>query len=529
VLDVGEGEVGLSIVGRLNFFVGVGAFKHVLALARGTRFSVAAQPGCAAGPDRPRAPCVTVRLDEGRMTLETRRPLQLGSAVSVNEAAGRDETVLVGEAMRPGETRELSLAPEAFALRFDSPQQADDHYVGELERARAGRDPDALMPALRNLLVVRRLTDRHADALALAEEGLVLARAQGNEPWALRFLIDQALATWNLRRDRSAFDLFERAFEIGARLDPDAERADLAALYVRYGNIRFDARDRQNPAADIDLAERLIRRSLELRRGAPGEPPTLALSMSHYALGMLLRLGRKDAAGSSAELNRALDIRRQVLGTRDDVTTAEMMSEAALSLEALADGSPPACPGEGVADPYEPLRRLFDDSLGMLERLSPGRPYRSYAAVARRSADVRRRIGDDLQAHCSAAAIAEAQWRAARDDYRRSLTAWSQQAGNTTTERRFAWRGLAMALIALQDWRGAGQPLAEALSLTREQYCSTPPSPEAPSDRWVADLLELMARQADRVGETERADSHRRAKARPAAICGSTAGTEPGR
>ncbi len=529
-LDVGEGRVSVGLVGRLNFYLGVSAFRQVLALARGTQFSVAAQSGCAATDDRPRAPCVTVQLAEGQVALQTRRPLQLGAAVSASAAAGGDDTVLVTDTMQPGETRSLSLAPESFALRFDSPQQADAHYLDTLERARALRDPDALMPALRNLLVVRRLTDRHADALALAEEGLALARAHGDSVWEFRFLIDQALATWNLRRDRSAFDLFDRAFEIGNRLDADAVRADLAALYVRYGNIRFDARSRQPPLPDeIDLSERLIRRSLALRQGAPGEPPTLALSMSHYALGMLLRIGRADAAASSAELQRALDIRQQVLGARDDVTTAEMMSEAALSMESVIAAAHPGCPKPDVADAYQPVRHLFDTSLAMLQRLSQGRPYRSYAAVARRAADMRWRVGDDLQTLCGNRSLAEAEWRAARDGYRQALAAWDQQSGNTVTERRFAWRGLGQALIALQDWDAAGAPLDQAWALVRTQRCSTPPSPEAPSDNWVVGLWALMARQAEQTGQTARADALRRAMAQPAALCTPAADMEPGR
>lgn len=525
-VDLGEGRVSFSLSGRLGFFFGVTAFKQVLALARSTRFTVDARRHC---DDRPGAPCVEVVLDEGRLNLETRRPLQVGTGAGAGSGSGPasaaaalqdDATVLVVDPMSAGESRSLSLAPEQFALRFDSNQAADTHYVAELERARAGAEPAAVLRALRNLLVVRRLADRHDDALALADEGLALAQRDGDRLWEFRFLIDRAFTTWRLRRDRSALDLFERAFAMSDVIEAADTRTDLGALYARYGNIRFEARDRLRPQADLDIAEALVRRSVQLREAAPGEPPTLDLSMSHYALGLLLRIGRDDPVQSNIHLQRALEIRRQVLGGRDDVSTAEMMSEAALTLERVVADASPTCPAEGAADPYQPARLLFDDSLAMLERLSPDRPYRSFAAVARRSADLRRRSGDWLLADCHAEAAAQAEFAAARSGYERSLAAWSVQPGNTRSERRFAWWGLGRTALRQRAWADADKALQQAYTLALDERCSTPPSPEAPSFDWVAGLLELRAQAAEGGGAPEAAAAHRRLRADLAGLCG---------
>lgn len=496
-LDVGEGRASVSLLGRLDFFFGVTAFKQVLALARGTQFSVGARSRC---NDRPDSPCVEVVLDEGRLELETRRPLQFGSAPS---AAATDEATVVSvEPMDAGERRLLSLEPERFALRFDTPQAADAHFSRELEHARASSDPAATLRALRNLLVVRRLTDRHAEALSLADQGLQLARRANDRLWEFRFLIDQGLVRWQLARDRSALEPFELAFSMADVIATAGARTDLAALYNRYGNIRLDARDREKPRADdVDTAERFIRLGLQLRAEAAGGAPTLDLSMSHYALGMLMRIGRRDAAQSAQHLGRAVEIRRQVLGDRDDVSSAEMMSEAALSVESMVNAGPPSCPRAGAPDPYLGARRLFDDSLSMLRRLSPDRPYRSYAAVSRRRADMLRRIGDRLRETCGDVAAAAASHQAARAGYEQALEAWKAQAGNTGAERRFAWIGLGLSALALDAWADASRAFRQSYELALDERCSTPPPPEAPSFRWIESLVEQWETAAARGGD----------------------------
>lgn len=532
-LDVGEGQASFTLSGRLNFFFGVSAYKRVLALARGTRFTVDARGGCGGRAD---APCVQVQLDEGRLDLETRRPLQL-SATGPLPAATLDEdaTVLVVDALVAGDRRALPLEPEQFALRFDSPQAADAHYSRDLQQARAAGDPAAVLRALRNLLVVRRLADRHDAALALADEGLQLAQREGDRLWTFRFLIDKGFIAWRLQRNRAALEPFERAFAMHDVVQDAGARTDLAALYTRYGNIRFDARDRNQPQADLAIAQDFLQRGLALREAAAGPVPTLDLSMSHYALGMLLRIGRDDAVQSSLHLQRAVQIRRQVLGDRDDVSSAEMMAEAALTAERVASEGRPAClagGGGGGADPAAPFhtaRRLFEDSLAMLQRLSPDPPYRSYAAVARRSADQRRRAGDWLLAGCRADAAAQAEFIAARADYQRSLAAWARQPGNTLTERRFAWRGLGLAALQLRAWAQAEEALQQALALALDDRCSTPPGPEAPSFGWIGDVLDGLAQAADGGGQAEAAAAYRRRRADVESACRPAGGALPQR
>jgi hypothetical protein len=525
-VDVSDGQAGFSLTGRLNFYFGVTAFQKVLALARGTQFSVGANRRCAGSAD---APCVTVRLDEGRLNLETRRPVLLGAAVRPASAGGEDETVVVVDPMIAGETRLLSLEPEKFALQFDTPQAADARFTQELQKARSGGDSLEVLRALRNLLVIRRLNDRHEDALMLAEEGIRLARREGDRLWEFRFLIDQAFTTWRLRRDRSAFDLFDRALGMTDVIEAADTRTDLAALYSRYGNIRFDARNRSDPRPDIDVAEDYARRSLQLREAQAGERPSLDLSMSHYGLGMLLRIGREDAVQASAHLEQALEIRRQVLGQRDDVSTAEMMAEAALTREQVVSQGDLRCPAQGLDDPFAPVRMQLQESAAMLSRLSPpDRQYRSYPAIVRRTADFRRRVGEWLEDHCRSPAAA-AEFRAAQADYERAIDDWAKQPGNTLAERRFALRGLGQTRLRLKEPGAATRALQQAYALAREERCATPPSPEAPSFKWIGELLELLAQSAAANGAANAAAAYRRTSSDVESVCRATTPPEPPR
>jgi tetratricopeptide (TPR) repeat protein len=510
--DVGEGRATFSLFrnfspSRLDFFFGVSSFKRVLALARGTQFAVTASRTCAGSSD---APCVTLQLDEGRLAIETRRPLRLGSVTVPPADVGEDSTVLQTDPMGAGDSRTLSLAPEQFALRFDSPQSAENHYRAQLEHARTAGDVSAVLPALRNLLVVYRVTGRVESELTLAEDGLALADREGDRVWQFRFLIDKAFAMWRLRRDASALPLFERAFAMTDALGAANARTDLASLYGRYSSLRFETRDRAKPQSDLDVAEDYARRALQLREPAPGEPPTLDLAMSLYGLGTMLRIGREDAAQSYRYLSRALDIRHEVLQGRDNLATAETMSEAALSLESVLSKPPLACPAPGEIPVFAPVQTLFDNSLAMLERLSPNTPLRSNAAVARRSADFHRRLGDWLGDTCHQAELASGAWQRARIDYENSLRAWSAQRSNTSAERRFAWRGLGMVQLRLANWGAASAAVQQAYALAIDERCSATPSAEAPSFSWIADLVDLLAQSADGESESNKAEAHRR-------------------
>lgn len=522
-VDVLGGQAGFSLTGRLNFYFGVTAFQKVLALARGTQFSVDANRSCIGGAD---APCVTVRLDEGRLNLETRRPVLLGPAARPPSASGEDETVVVVDPMNAGETRLLSLEPEKFALQFDTPQAAEAHFAQELEKARSDRNPLDVLRALRNLLVIHRLNDRHEDALMLAEEGIRLARRESDRLWEFRFLIDEAFTTWRLKRDRSAFDLFDRAFGMTDVIEAVDARTDLAALYSRYGNIRFDARNRSDPRPDIDVAEDYARRSLQLREAQAGDRPSLDLSMSHYGLGMLLRIGREDAVQASTHLERALEIRRQVLGRHDDVSTAEMMAEAALTSERVVSQGAPRCPAPGLDEPFRQVRLQFEESAAMLSRLSPDSKYRSYPAVVRRMADFRRRVGEWLEDHCRSPAAAD-EFRAAQADYERAIDEWARQPGNTLAERRFAFRGLGQTRLRLKEPGEAARALQQAYGLAIEERCATPPGLEAPSFKWIGELLELLAQSAAASGTADAAAAYRRTLSDVESVCRATTPREP--
>ena len=517
-VDVSDGQAGFSLTGRLNFYFGVTAFQKVLALARGTQFSVDANRHCIGDAG---APCVTVRLDEGQLNLETRRPVLLGPAARPASASGEDETVIVVDQMITGQIRRLALEPEKFALRFDTPQAAEAYFTRELEMARSDRDSLEVLRALRNLLVIRRLNDRHEGALMLAEEGIRLARREGDRVWEFRFLIDQAFTTWRLKRDRSAFDLFDRALGMTDVIEALDARTDLAALYSRYGNIRFDARNRSDPKPDIDVAEDYARRSLQLREAQAGERPSLDLSMSHYGLGMLLRIGREDAVQASTHLERALEIRRQVLGQRDDVSTAEMMAEAALARERVVSQGDLRCPAQGLDDSFDPVRLQFEESVAMLSRLSPDRKYRSYPAIVRRTADFRRRVGEWLEDHCRSPA-ATGEFRAAQADYERAIDEWAKQPGNTLAERRFALRGLGQARLRLQEPGEAARALQQAYALAIEERCATPPGPEAPSFKWIGELLELLGQSAAASGAADAAAAYRRTLSDVESVCRAT-------
>jgi hypothetical protein len=507
--DVEEGKARFGLLGRLDFF-SVGSFSKVFAIAKGTQFSVAADPSCSGGP------CVTVALVEGRLEIETRRPVQIGPGTASSEAPtdAEDRTVTLSDPLDEGQTRTIALDPAQFALRYDSWEQADRYFAAELERAATAGEPQALMRALRNWLVILRLGDRNEQALAVAARGLDLAQREGDRVWVFRFLIDQAFSTWRLRRDRTALPLFEQAFAMTDVTDARVAPVDRAALYGRYGAIRFEARNRADPGADLDAAEQWLRRGLALRESLYAGRPALDLSLSHYDLGLLQRIGRNDLVEADRHLERAVQIRREVIGSRDDVVTAEMLADLAVTKEQLvrqrAGASSPV--GDALLADFAQVRARFEDSLAMLRRLFPAGEHRSIAAVARRMADYHARLGDWLTER-EQAGLAFVEYHEAERRYEESLAVWARVPGNTSAERRFALRGLGQVRLQLDQAANALPALRSALDLAARERCDA--LPEAPSPEWVAALLERLALAAQRSAQDAAAAQYRRRQALP--------------
>lgn len=532
--NVDGGKASFSLLRRLDFYFSVSSFHKVFAIAKGTRFSVGALPACEQGGG---AGCVEVGLDEGRLELETRRPVQIGAAdVALGAAAeqaptGPDATVTVADTMESGETRSISLDGARFALRFATWAQAQSHFAAERERASAGTDLRALLRALRNEAVILRLGGRNEESLGVATRGLALARANGDRVWQFRFLIDQGSAIWQQRRDRSALPLFEAAFAMTDVTDGGIAPTDVAALYGRYGGIRFDSRDRTRPEPDLDVAEDYSRRALRLREAQTGADAALDQSLSHYGLGVLLRIGRKDYAAADRELERAVELRRAAFGDRDDLATAQMLAEAALGKEQLVYQRDAANRPEAAARAaeFEMVRRRFEDSLAMLGRLFPHRDHRSIAAIARRYGDFNERLGEwwDGQAQPAAAAV---EFQAASVHYRDALDIFGRVPGNSSLERRYAYLGLGKAHLLLNEPATAVDALRSARALALQERCAG--SPEAPSLAWVDDLLGRLALAAERANDPAAAEYRRQAVAGAAAgACADPgpAASEPGR
>ena len=507
-VDIAEGKANFKLVERLDFYFGVSTFRKVFAIARGTQFSVDANRSCAGNHD---VPCVTIQLDEGKLDLETRHPLALGSATAQpapnaperpTAATGEDETISVVDAMAAGQTRVVALDPAQFALRFDTLSQADQHFAAELQQARQQNDPQVLMRALRNRLVILRMDERHAEALALSAEGLQIATRNGERLWMFRFLLDQAFSTWKIKRDHSAFPLFEQAFAMTDVTDTLEASTDLAALYARYGGIRFDARNREKPEPDTAAAEDYSRRALRLREPRGTDRPSLDLSWSHYSLGVLMRIARNDYAQADQHFEHALEIRREVLGARDDIATAEMLADAALTKELLVRdrANRKLAPHDVVLSEFAAVRRRFEESLAMLSRLSPGANHRSIGAIARRMADFQRRLGEWLSSIAQASA-AVVEYRAAEARYAEALAVFARVPGNTASERRFAYRGLGQTQLLMDQPVAAAQALRQAYVIGLQERCATPPAPEAPSPAWLNEVLQLLAAATERSGD----------------------------
>ncbi len=516
-VDLADGKASFDLLARLDFYFGVSTFRKVFAIARGTQFSVDTSRSCTGGDI---AACVTIKLDEGRLELETRRPVVLddASATTASDFPGRDkpttgedDTVSVVDTMAAGQTRTFALDPAQFALRFETLSQADSHFAADLQRARDQGDPQGLRRALRNRLVILRLGDRNAEASALAAEGLQIAKSSGDRLWEFRFLIDQAFSIWKQKRDRSALSLFEQAFGMtDVTVTPDTS-ADLAALYARYGGIRFDARNRERPEEDVNAAEDYTRRALRLREPQGGDRPTLDLSWSHYSLGVLLRIARDDYAAANRHFERAIEIRREILGSRDDIATAEMLAEAAIAKDLLVRerANLKLANDDILVDEFAQVRLRFEESLGMLSRLSPGDDHRSIGAIARRMADFQRRLGEWF-ASLEQPLGAVAEYRAAEVRYNQALAVFARVLSNTSAERRFAYRGLGQTKLLMDQPDAAAQALGQAFAIALQERCSTPPSPEAPSSAWINDLLELLANAAERSGDAAAAIEYRR-------------------
>ena len=536
--NVHSGTAGFSLLGRLDFYFGVSGFHKVFAIAKGTRFSVRAEPACEQGGG---AGCVSVTLDEGRLDLETRRPVRIGPAPAAQPApaapaaGGTEATVTIAETMVAGERRDIVLDPARFALRFATWAEAERHFAAALAQAGAGHDPRALLSALRNEAVILRLGGRNEDSLAVATRGLERARATGDRVWQFRFLIDQGFAVWQQRRDRSALPLFDAAFAMTDVTDGAIAPGDVAALYGRYGGIRFDARDRARPGPDLDAAEDYTRRALRLREAETGADAALDQSLSHYGLGLLLRIGREDYAAADRELERAVELRIGALAGRDDLTTAQMLTEAALGKEQLIYQRDSADPRETAARAaeFDAVGQRFETSLGMLARVFPDRDHRSIGAIARRYGDFNQRLGDWWAGRGETAA-AVAKWRLAAVQYRDALDVLQRIPGNTSLERRYAYLGLGKAKWLLNEPAAALDAFRSARALALQERCAA--APEAPSLAWIDDLLGRLALAAERANDAAAAEYRRQADAGAAACrCvaavppGSPAAMEPGR
>ena len=512
--EVGQGKASFSLLGQLDFYFGVDSFRKVFAIAKGTSFSVHAETSCAAATNDG---CVTIELAEGRLELETRRPVAIASAgIGARDApaldkppSGEDDTVAVTDTMQAGEARSFALEPARFALRFDTWADADRYFGVELNHAQAQRDPPLVLRALRNALVIKRLGGRNDEAAALAAQGLALARARGDRSWEFRFLIDQAFVIWLHKRDASALPLFAQAFAMTDVTRTLLARADLASLYGRYGSIRFEARNRAQPEQDVDAAEDFMQRALQLREPAAGEAPTLDLAWSHYGLGVLLRIARNDYAQADQHFSRALALRREILGARDDIVTAQMQADAALAKEQLVyqRARELGKSFDSLTDEIGQVRRAFEESLAMLGRLFPSGDQRSIGAVARRMADFEARVGDGLRDQQRSELALDA-YSASQTRYAQALAVFARVAdSNTSAERRFAYLGLGKTELRLDHPAQAAEALRHAYSLALQERCAA--APEAPSTAWVADLVERLAIASERSGAGAAAADYR--------------------
>lgn len=512
--EVGSGKASFSLLGQLDFYFGVSSFRKVFAIAKGTRFSVSAEAGCAAAREDG---CVTIELDEGRLELETRRPVAIGSTGIAGRDApaldkppsGEDDTVAVTDAMQAGEARSFALDPARFAVRFDTWVDADRYFGGELARAQAQGDPALVLLALRNALVIKRLGGRNDEAASLAAQGLALARARGDRLWEFRFLIDEAFVTWLQKRDASALPLFAQAFAMTDVTQTLIARSDLASMYGRYGGIRFEARNRAQPEQDVDAAEDFMQRALKLREPAPGEPPTLDLAWSHYGLGVLLRIARNDYAQADRHFSRAVALRREILGARDDIVIAQMQADAALAREQLVyqRARERGESFDSLSDELGQVRHAFEESLAMLGRLFPNGEQRSIGAVARRMADFEARVGDGLFDQ-QRSELALAEYRAAQARYAQALAVFARiPDSNTSAERRFAYLGLGKTELRLDRPLQAAEALRLGYALALQERCAA--APEAPSPAWVADLVERLAVASERSGAMAAAADYR--------------------
>lgn len=511
--EVDQGRAGFSLLGRLDFYFGVGSFQRVFAVAKGTLFDVSATPSCV---DAAGSPCVSIALREGRLELETRRAVLIDGTDQSTDAtmaglrapsSGEDETVGVFESMTAGNQRTFLLDPSRFALRFNNWAEANNHFAVELESARATNDPRILVRALRNSSVILRLGDQAAKAAELSAEGLRIASAVDDRLWEFRFLIDLGFETWQQNRDRSALAYFERAFDMTDVTDSLLPRADLAALYGRYGGIRFDARDRAKPAADVDAAESFMQRALALRMSAADGRPTLDLAWSHFGLGVLLRIARGDYAEADMHLTRAVALRREILDSRDDIVTAQMLADEALGKEQLAYRrfKDLTISRDEFATDMMQVHAIFEESLGMLSRLFPGGENRSIGAVARRMADFQMRLGDWLGEQ-GMREEAQIEYQSARSNYKHALTSFANVSGNVSAEQRFAYLGLGKTELLLGQPKEALATLARANELAMRERCAS--APEAPSPTWVEDLLRRLATAAELNGDLSAAAAY---------------------
>ena len=518
--SVDKGSVLVKLLRPLDFAFRVESLKKVVAIALGTEFSVRAEPACRQPGQPEGAPCVVVELHEGRLAIETRPPLRVGSdapTATCRGAPGEEDdtatTLSVVEPLQAGQRRVVSLDPERFGLRFATWAEAEGHFRAELGRARDGGDPQAVLRALRNLGVVLRAGDRDAAALDAAQEGLALAQRLDDRRGQLRFTIDVGFAQWRARHDRDALPWFDRALSMTDVLQSasDADDIDLdqAALYARRGAIRFSARDRSQPGPDLTAAEADLRHALALREAAGPARSALDLPRSHYDLGVLLRIGRRDFAGAAAELRQALAQRVDAVGGCNDVLTAHILAELALAEEelgyaALATLAPPGHPGPH----FDAAHQHFDQSLALLARLFPEGNNPGAARVARRAADFHRELAE-VWAKQQQAAMAATERGLALQRYDQALAVVDSPAPPFQAERANALGGRGHARLDAGDLAGAQADLLAALRVWQGLRCQN--SPEAPGKPTARTLLRLLvetanqANQADQANQTEAA------------------------
>ena len=220
---------------------------------------------------------------------------------------------------------------------------------------------------------------------------------------------------------------------------------------------------------------------------------------------------------------KPVELRLAAFGGRDDLISAQMLTEAALGKENLVYRRDAASPGQSAARAieFELVRRRFDDSLGMLARLFPSREHRSIGAIARRYGDFNQRLGEWWAGQARPdAAVAEL--RAAVGHYRDALDVFGRITENTSLERRFAYLGLGKAQSLLGAHALALDAFRNAHVLALQERCAA--SLEAPSPAWVDDLLGRLALAAEHAGDPAAAGYRRQADAGvAAAVCAPTA------